>query len=246
MNVSLEVQGKGAGYLSRLEVFPDERVSVLAKKVKFYKMFFARGFQIYAESLDKYLDTDFLQETTFKDSGLKNGDKLIMKEAPRQRQNSDGEIVSLDEQMDDEELEMEFEEGMIGEGGEDELIDMDAAEEGELEMDQSMKMPDDPDADADEAQQPEDQPPIVEDKDNPEQPVADSTKPAQNEAEAEKVADQPESKDQAAAPVEETGDKAAENEEFDAEKEKKEEQCEDDDQQQKDNEGLNNQDLEAV
>lgn len=85
MNVSLEVQGKGAGYLSRLEVFPDERVSVLAKKVKFYKMFFARGFQIYAESLDKYLDTDFLQETTFKDSGLKNGDKLIMKEAPRQR-----------------------------------------------------------------------------------------------------------------------------------------------------------------
>lgn len=58
--------------------------------------------------------------------------------------------------MDDEELEMEFEEGMIGEGGEDELIDMDAAEEGELEMDQSMKMPDDPDADADEAQQPED------------------------------------------------------------------------------------------
>lgn len=131
MNIELEVAGKGSGYLSRLEVFPNEYLSVLAKKVKFYKMFAGRGFQVFSNTHEKFLDWDYMNETQFKDSGLKNGDKLTMKEAPRQRTNSEGEIIGLD---DDEELEMEFEEGMIGEGGEDELVDMD--EEGELEMDE--------------------------------------------------------------------------------------------------------------
>lgn len=70
--------------------------------------------------------------TLFRDSQLKNGSKLVLREPVKQRLNEDGEPIEEDEEDEDDAEGGEDE--MMEEGGEDEMYDM--AEDGEAEQDE--------------------------------------------------------------------------------------------------------------
>ena len=71
-----------------------------------------------------------LSTTLFRDSQLKNGSKLVLREPPKQLLDADGNPV----EESDEDAEEEGEDEMIEEGGEDEISEMN--EEGEAEMEE--------------------------------------------------------------------------------------------------------------
>lgn len=123
-NVEMSVDGRGTGYTNNVEVSPEETMETLENRVSFFKMFRQRGFQLYSAENDRVFDFDELPSTLFRDSGLKNGSKLIMRQPPKPKgDESETESQELNEML-------LMDEGF--EGGEDELVDMD--EEGEEEM----------------------------------------------------------------------------------------------------------------
>ena len=132
MNLEVSVQGKGAGYLTKIEVGPEETMDMLETRVSFFKMFMSRNFQVFAPDLDRTFEGQELQDVLFRDSKLKNGSKLQLREPVRIRKGPDGEPLLLD---DDEEGEDELmEEG--GEEGEAEIEDMDEEAEADLDDNQ--------------------------------------------------------------------------------------------------------------
>lgn len=78
----------------------------------------------------------------FRDSGLKNNSKLVLREPAKKKVDDNGEPI------EDSEEEVEGEEGedeMMEEGGEDEIYEMPEEGEGEM-MEGQMDGADDPDA----------------------------------------------------------------------------------------------------
>jgi hypothetical protein len=137
-NLELSVDGRGAGYINNVEVSPEETMDTLEHRVSFFKMFKQRGNQLYSAESDRVFDYDELHNILFRDSGLKNGSKLIMRQPPKNVQPGDTVSEDLNEMI-------LMDEGF--EGGEDEIEDMD--EEGEVEMDEpppGFKAPEDPEA----------------------------------------------------------------------------------------------------
>jgi len=137
-NLELSVDGRGAGYINNVEVSPEETMDTLEHRVSFFKMFKQRGNQLYSAESDRVFDYDELHNMLFRDSGLKNGSKLIMRQPPKNVVPGDTVTEDLNEMI-------LMDEGF--EGGEDEIEDMD--EEGEVEMDEppiGFKVPEDPEA----------------------------------------------------------------------------------------------------
>ena len=130
-NIEVQVQGKGAGYTHKVEVGPEETLDVIETRVSFFRMFTLRGFQTFAPELDKVFDANELSTTLFKDSQLKNGSKLILREPTKVRLNEDGEPIEESEDEDDDDAEG-GEDEMMEEGGEDEIDEQ--AEDAEAEM----------------------------------------------------------------------------------------------------------------
>lgn len=164
-NLELSVDGRGAGYSSNVEVSPEETMETLEHRVEFFKQIKQRGFQLYCAEADRVFDYDELPNILFRDSGLKNGSKLIMRPPPKEKKDDDTESEILDDAM-------LMDEG--AEGGEEEMDDMD--EEGEIEIDEpppGYKATEDPEADEAEGQ-----------GDANEKPAASETVPADAEAAA--------------------------------------------------------------
>ena len=163
-NLELSVDGRGAGYINNVEVSPEETMDTLEHRVSFFKMFKQRGNQLYSAEADRVFDYDELHNILFRDSGLKNGSKLIMRQPPKNVQPGDTESEELNEMI-------LMDEGF--EGGEDEIEDMD--EEGEVEMDEpppGFKATEDPEAEGEPNAK----------SDAAEKPAASETVPADAEA----------------------------------------------------------------
>jgi hypothetical protein len=82
-SIEISVQGKGTGYNNKVEVGPEETMDVIETRVSFYRLFHTRGFQLYSPDLDRVYDTAELSTTLFRDSHLKNGSKLLLREPPK-------------------------------------------------------------------------------------------------------------------------------------------------------------------
>lgn len=137
-NLEVSVQGKGAGYTNKIEVGPEESMDVIESRVSFFRMFQARNFQIYDPQMDRVIEGGTLGSTLFRDSQLKNGSKLVLREPVKKKIDADGEPMESEEEDEGEEGEAE----MLEEGGEDEIYDM--HEEGEAEMDEDAPAGDEP------------------------------------------------------------------------------------------------------
>lgn len=147
--IEISVDGRGAGYNNNVEVSPEESMLSIESRVFFFKMFRQRGFQLYAPELDRVFEYEELAGTLFRDSSLKNNSKLVLRQPPKPKGEGDGtESEDLDEML-------LMDEGF--EGGEDELVDMD--EEGEVEIDEPPPgaVPEDPEAEGDDAKAKPDQ-----------------------------------------------------------------------------------------
>jgi len=66
--IEVQVQGKGLGYNSKLEVGPEETMDVIEERVSFFRMFKLRGFQLYAPELNRIFDMGEMTTTKFRDS----------------------------------------------------------------------------------------------------------------------------------------------------------------------------------
>lgn len=142
-NIEVSVDGRGAGYNANIEFGPEEKMSAIEDRVFFFNMFKQRSFQLFSPDLDRVFEDEELQSTLFRDSGLKNNNKLVLRQKPKGRMSGD------------ESSEVEIDEDMMAEGfegGEDEIEDMD--EEGENEMIEppgGADVPEDPEAADDDA-----------------------------------------------------------------------------------------------
>jgi len=119
--LDFNVEGKGSGFASKVEMFPSEPLSNLMEKVVQYRLFARRGYQVFSVQLDRFLSDEEMQNTLLRDSGLVHNSKLLMKLPPKE----ESEVEEEEEQFD------MFDEAMGAEGGEDEMIEF---EEGEDEM----------------------------------------------------------------------------------------------------------------
>ncbi len=140
LSVSFSVAGKGSSYVTTLEVSPSEPMAVLRSRVPFYKMFAQRRYTLQLEGATEPIDDASLAAVLWRDSGVKHGSRLIMKEPARERAvlpaaaagSARGEGATA---VEFEVGEGEFEEGGFeGEGGEDEMVEMGGGEGGEDEM----------------------------------------------------------------------------------------------------------------
>ena len=75
----VSVMGKGSGYVNQIEVSPEESLDVLRQRVPFFKLFTSRGYSIVCESPEVEFKADELASIKFKDSGLNNGAKIVLK-----------------------------------------------------------------------------------------------------------------------------------------------------------------------
>jgi len=67
-----------------VDVNPNDKMDVLRSKIHFYQMFSGRGCQLYDPQADRFYETEEINTLHFRDSGLKNGAEIQMKEPPRQ------------------------------------------------------------------------------------------------------------------------------------------------------------------
>lgn len=58
-------------------------MDVLRNKVSFYRLFMQRQYQLYSPDLERAFDPNELTTLMFRDSGLKNGSKLEIREPSR-------------------------------------------------------------------------------------------------------------------------------------------------------------------
>jgi len=94
-------------------------------------MFKRRGVEVFAPELDKVFDSTEFQTVLFRDSSLKSGHKLILREPARQIADNGDVVIESEEESEDAEG---GEDEMMEEGGEDEFDEM--AEDGEEEVDE--------------------------------------------------------------------------------------------------------------
>lgn len=128
------VSGKGSSYTISIDVNPNESLEIIRSKVPFFKMFSQRRYTLESESGEVFEESQFTS-LKFRDSGLKNNSKLVMKEPSRQ----DAGQASQEEQEQSEPgspavIFGEGEEGKFGgEGGEDEMVEMEGGEDEMVE-----------------------------------------------------------------------------------------------------------------
>lgn len=104
-------------------------MDAIRRKVPFYKIFSQRRYQLYFEETDRVFAESELGDILFRDSGLKSGSKIILREpqrAPRQPEEEEEEVA---EESSAEEGEAEHLAGEGWEGGEDEMIEMEGGED---------------------------------------------------------------------------------------------------------------------
>jgi hypothetical protein len=142
-------------------VGPEELMDVIEDRVSFFRMFKQRGFEIYAPEIDRIFEVSDMTTTLFRDSGLKNGSKLVLCEPSKRVADSDEENEASDVDAEGGESEM------MEEGGEDEQDEMN--EESEAEQD-----------DAGEAAEGDDE---NEDEDNVEKEMVDDDEGEEDDAE---------------------------------------------------------------
>lgn len=118
-------------------------MDAIETRVSFFRLFRQRGYQIYAPEIDRVFDSE-LATTLFRDSGLKNNSKLVLREPVKQRLDDNGEPIeeSEEDEVDGEEGEDE----MMEEGGEEEFDEMPEEGEGEMIEDQVEGDEENPDA----------------------------------------------------------------------------------------------------
>ena len=137
-SIHVQVEGMGGQYQRQIEVSPNDTIDSIRNKVHFFSLFSQRNYKLVTES-GTSIERDQLTTLKFRDSGLVNGQKLIMKPPQRERQS---ELVSQrrpqNEESDRESEAQEVAEGeegfaFAGEGGEDEMVEM-QGEGGEFEI----------------------------------------------------------------------------------------------------------------
>ena len=77
-------------------------------------MFKRRGVEIFAPELDKVFDSTEFSSVLFRDSQLKNGSKLILREPARQKLEDNGDVVIESEEESDMEGGEDEEKGRTG------------------------------------------------------------------------------------------------------------------------------------
>lgn len=90
-------------------------MEVIEDRVPFFRMFKLRGFEIFAPDIGRIYDNEEMSSILFRDSQLKNGSKLILREPTKQMDDSDEDADDDAEEGEDE---------MMEEGGEDEVDEM--------------------------------------------------------------------------------------------------------------------------
>ena len=87
----------------------------------FFSLFTQRNYTLNTEA-GSTITRDQYGTLHFRDSGLKNGSKLIMK--PQQRERAEASNEQMADSEEAEEAAGEEDAGVAGEGGEDEMIEM--------------------------------------------------------------------------------------------------------------------------
>jgi hypothetical protein len=96
LKVHFAVAGKGSSYVTSIEVSPSETMDVIRTRVPFYKMFAQRRYTLQLEGGEP-IDECTLAGTFWRDSGIKDGSRLLMKEPARERAVQEAEDASDDQ-----------------------------------------------------------------------------------------------------------------------------------------------------
>lgn len=119
--IQVAVAGKGQNYRQYIEVGPNEKMDIIRSRVPFFHMFSNRNYQVICPQQDnRVYDTNELNTLLFRDSNLKNGNELLLKEPEKsptatrkyqEEDNSDGnegeEPQSEDPENDEQSLDSE-------------------------------------------------------------------------------------------------------------------------------------------
>jgi hypothetical protein len=84
LKVYFAVAGKGSSYVTSIEVSPNETMDVIRQRVPFYKMFASRRYTLQIEG-GETIDDSTLGTMLWRDSGVKDGSRIVMKEPVRER-----------------------------------------------------------------------------------------------------------------------------------------------------------------
>jgi hypothetical protein len=108
-----------------MEVDPSDTFETIRHKVSFFSVFTQRHYSLQIVETGETLPIEKFSKLSFRDAGLKTGSRLVMRPPQKER------IYAEDPSNEQEVLEEGF--GGGGEGGEDEMLEM---EGGEDQMDE--------------------------------------------------------------------------------------------------------------
>lgn len=83
MTLHFSVAGKGSSYTTTIDVNPNDNLEEIRSKVHFFKMFSKRSYTLETET-NEVLEESLFTSLKFRDSGIKHGSKLVMKEPNRE------------------------------------------------------------------------------------------------------------------------------------------------------------------
>jgi hypothetical protein len=138
ITLHFSVSGKGSSYATSIDVNPNETLEIIRNRVSFFKMFSQRRYTLEnVETHDVFEDSQFAT-LKFRDSGLKNNSRLVMKEPNRDARASNSaasEPAAEENEADRQQAVIFGEEGGLnfGEGGEDEMVEMEGGEDEMVE-----------------------------------------------------------------------------------------------------------------
>lgn len=79
--LTVGVSGKGCTYRQFIEVGPNEKMEVIRSRVPFFHIFSARNYDVVCPTQDnRVFEPNELNQLLFRDSNLKSGDELVLKE----------------------------------------------------------------------------------------------------------------------------------------------------------------------
>lgn len=84
-SIQISVLGKGSTYRKIIEVGPNEKMDVIRNRVHFFHMFSARNYQVVNLKDNRIFENDDLNTLLFRDSNLKSGDELTLKEPEKKK-----------------------------------------------------------------------------------------------------------------------------------------------------------------
>lgn len=120
--INLQVEGMGGQYQRYIEVSPNDTIDAIRSKAPFFSLFTQRNYMLVTDG-GNTIDRDQYGSLHFRDSGLRHGSRLFMR--PPHRDRDENELGEESEEAEQDDEGQRF----GGEGGEDEMVEMEGGEE---------------------------------------------------------------------------------------------------------------------